>query len=273
MERCPTVSGEIDAGEVVVAPDDFELLECLSIGPRAELWRAIDCLTACEVVIKILERGRVVDGAGAAITRAGHPNIVRVLSHGTIDDGRAYVALERVEGVQLRRMVAGLPLRDARPILAELAHALAFAHALGIAHGALSPEHIMLAAADDEHWCAVRLLGFGTCMPDPLYAAPEQLCGERADARSDVFALAALAVEMLTGVGPFSSLSVSPQGALEHRLAGMIPLIALPADLTHLRPILSRALRSGDRPTLDELASALTGERLARGSAQLMVPR
>jgi serine/threonine-protein kinase len=262
------------AGEINIGPSHglsrgvdlartFRLQEALSAGPRADVWRGVELGSDREVVVKVAAAGRRFVDQALALTALGHRNLVRALHHGKLADGRAYVVLEHVQGVRLRRVLAGgLDAPRAMPILSQLACALTAAHGQGLAHGALTPEHVMLTdnALDDARW-TVRLLGLGTSHDavDPAYAAPEQLAGDRADARSDVFAFAALAVEMVCGVGPFVSTSLRTQDTLERRRAGALPCVS-PRVPAHLQAPLARALacNPADRyPTIVEIARAL----------------
>ena len=276
LKRCPTLNGEIELPEAprprfrimagAVIDDRFRLVEPIAMGTRAELWLGRDLAADDDaVVVKIAALHRF-DSRGIAITRAGHPHIVRVVAHGELPDGRPYAALDRVDGVRLRRVLAAgaLATEDAHQVLLDLASALAVAHACDVAHGALSPEHVMLARGG-----AVRLLGFGTSdgAIDPLYAAPEQLRGGRADARSDVFAFAAIAVELLTGTGPFASNGLRVQDDLARRLGGAAPQFTLPHATRAVRAALAGALAT--RPAyrtdaIEELVHAITGRPIDR---------
>src|SRR5688572_13924099 len=145
-----------------VGADRYELDELISAGLDAHVWRASDRSHASAVVLKIVTRPRRFDGSVIEMTRLDHPNLVRVHHHGELDDGRPYVVLEVIEGVQLRRIMAG-PIRplDVLLILDQLADALRFIHDHGCAHGAVTPEHVMLSDGA-ANWCTVRLLGLGT---------------------------------------------------------------------------------------------------------------
>ena len=269
-DRAFAVSGEISPRDGTPSPAPaFEPIELLSIGPRAEIWRAIDRTDNAAVVVKILAPGREVDDSALDLADLGHPAFVRVVRRGHLATGRAYVVLELVEGLRLRRVLGGGRLEPelALPILEQIASALVVAHRCGNAHGALTPEHVML-VEDADKWCRVRLLGLGasTGALDPGYAAPEQLAGAAPDVRADVFAFGALAVEILGGIAPFGATSLCSDDTLAQRRAGARPRIALPAGLDQHADVLARALAAdpADRwPSVEALAEALLGRPLA----------
>jgi eukaryotic-like serine/threonine-protein kinase len=145
-----------------------------------------------------------------------HPRIVEVLDYNFLEDGSPYLVMELLEGNDLRHRLASGPLTpgEALPILRDVASALERLHAEGIVHRDLKPENVFLAEEGDE--VRAKVLDFGiskivggatsltaeqSVLGTPAYMAPEQVTGENAalDARTDQFALAAVAFEMLTG--------------------------------------------------------------------------
>ena len=159
-----------------------------------------------------------------AAAQLDHPFICKVYEVGE-HDGRAFFAMEFVEGVTLKaRLASGrLTTDEALRIGGEIAEALNFAHSRGIVHRDIKPANVMLAA--DGH---VKVMDFGvakrmvappgaedvtagaataTLPGEPTgtlaYMSPEQIRGEPIDARSDVFAFGVLLHELLTGTHPF----------------------------------------------------------------------
>jgi len=148
-----------------------------------------------------------------------HPNICTVYE---VDEanGRAFIAMELVEGKTLRELLASgsLPLRQAIEIAAQVAEGLTKAHEAGIAHRDLKPENLMV--SDDGF---VKILDFGlaklvspsgsdicttSTMPGLVmgtvgYMSPEQASGDRLDFRSDQFSFGLVLYEMVTGKRPF----------------------------------------------------------------------
>ncbi|MBZ0114513.1 MAG: serine/threonine protein kinase, partial [Thermoanaerobaculia bacterium] len=155
--------------------------------------------------------------------RVQHPNIITLYDYGTTGTGAAYLVLELLDGETLAHHLAArgpLTPRAAAPRFDELCSGVAAAHLHQIVHRDLKPANIFLAhGARGE--TSVKILDFGVARaldealsdeerttPGSLigtfrYMAPEQLRGENADKRSDIFAIGVLLVESLTGTLPF----------------------------------------------------------------------
>lgn len=150
-------------------------------------------------------------------SRLQHPNIVEVHDYNTLADGTPYLVMERLQGCDLRaRLEEGrLSLADAQVIVRQIVSALTLAHREGVVHRDLKPENIFLCNVGDGT-VRVKVLDFGisklqdsnmmmtqehTILGTPNYMAPEQAMGQqsRIDARTDLFALAVIFYEMLTG--------------------------------------------------------------------------
>jgi tRNA A-37 threonylcarbamoyl transferase component Bud32/tetratricopeptide (TPR) repeat protein len=141
--------------------------------------------------------------------RLNHVNIVTVYDFGQ-EQGRFYMAMELLEGVDLKEVIGthGLnDLWDKLDVMEQVADGLAFAHAQGVVHRDLKPANIRVLPSGQAKimdFGLARLGGsemtrVGMVMGTPHYMSPEQVRGERADARSDVFALGAVFYEMLAG--------------------------------------------------------------------------
>jgi serine/threonine protein kinase len=160
-----------------------------------------------------------------AASKIGHPNIVDVTDSGTTSDGSVYFVMEFLEGVELATVIerdGALDVVRALNIATQICRALAAAHNAGIIHRDLKPENIFLIvregttdfvkvldfgiakSAELEEHRKERLTHPGMAMGTPEYMAPEQAAGRPADARSDVYALAAILYEMTTGVAPYT---------------------------------------------------------------------
>jgi serine/threonine-protein kinase len=174
--------------------------------------------------------------------RLQHPHVLTVLDSGTVgrrDGGseRLWFTMPYVEGESLRdrlRRERQLPVEDALRIAREAAQALQYAHGHGVIHRDIKPENLLL--TDDGNTLVAdfgiaRSLGSGTdekltetglVVGTPAYMSPEQAAGDRGlDARTDVYSLAAVLYEMLTGEPPFTG--ATTQAMLVRRLTEPAP--------------------------------------------------
>jgi len=213
----------------------YRLVRKIGEGASGAVWEAEHVELGRPVALKILapehassapalERFRREARAAAGLR---HPNLVEILDFGKSLDGRAYLAMELCVGETLDARVRRAPLdwHEAVRIAGEACEALAAAHAAGLVHRDLKPQNLMVTAAG-----GVKLLDFGLATalatgpdkkPDvkeramhgfaifgtPEYMAPEQVAGERVDARTDVYALGCVLYEMLTGAVAFEGSS------------------------------------------------------------------
>jgi len=191
-------------------------------GGQAVVYRATQVDLDRQVALKVFDEGYLAR-AGAlerfrreaiAAGRLEHPRIVPVYDAGEFE-GRAYIAMRLVPGDTLAERIArGGPLApgEAIAVLSDIAEALDFAHARGTVHRDVKPGNILL-----EPGGASYLSDFGLVRLDDMpgltrrgdwlgtaeYVSPEQVEGEQATERSDLYALAAVAFEALTGRPPF----------------------------------------------------------------------
>ncbi len=158
-----------------------------------------------------------------------HQNVVTVydcFAH----RGVPYIATEYVDGLDLRRVLAKtgrLPVRSAGMIVLELLRGLEEVHARGIVHRDLKPANILVGRRGE-----IKIADFGialepnadgltqpgTVLGSPPYIAPEQLMGDRADARSDLFNLGVLTYELLAGRPPYSAANDEEEDSLLRRM-------------------------------------------------------
>ena len=223
--------------------DRYEILGELGRGAISIVYDARDLLTDDPVALKLIEPSLWGPPTSAAeplrfLTEAmpewrlRHPNIVRVYDAGD-SDGGLYIAMERLEGRTLRRVLDESPLpglpRSLR-MAAELASGLAHAHKRGVVHRYLKPSNIVV-FADDR----AKITDFGmaplrdAALASPNHAAclsymsPEEIrCDATIDARSDIFSLGVVLYEMLTGERPFSG--DSPDEIMRNVLEAEPPL-------------------------------------------------
>jgi serine/threonine-protein kinase len=211
------------------------------------------------------------EALNAAITR--HPHIVDVYDADE-RDGHLFIAMQYVDGTDLRhRLMSGpLPPDDAVEITRQLASALDAAHAGGVIHRDVKPGNVLL-RGDPGSWYAflsdfgvsrqvatsVDLTHPGSFVGTPSYTAPQQQLGQPADRRSDVYSLACVLYEMLTGHKPYQGDSVAAM-AVAHVQHPIPELDTVPSAVAlALGPVLRKALAKDPDErfqTAGELASA-----------------
>jgi len=215
-----------------------------------------------------------------ALCRVDHPNVVSVLGAGELPGCKPYIVMQYVDGVTLRSQITdqGMNLERAAMILKQLGAALEDVHEQGIFHRDLKPENILIQFFKGGTEL-VKVVDFGiakvkdsvvarsTVNNAPvgtfLYMSPEQLRGgERITAASDIYAMAIIAYEIITGRRPFNP-SSAPQLLEMHREGVRLNPVDLRPTLTmEARAILLRAL-SFD-PAARYRSAAEFGDRLAR---------
>ncbi len=220
-----------------------------------------------------------------------HPHIVPLLAAGGSADV-LYYTMPFVEGEALRTRLAregALPVRDAVRILKDVADALAYAHARGIVHRDIKPDNVLLSGshavvADFGVAKAVSqakgqsgLTSVGVALGTPAYMAPEQAAGDpNIDHRADIYALGAMAYEMLAGQPPFSGLS--PHQMLAAHITEPVGPItdARPSLPPALAELVMRCLEKNppDRPqTAAEVYQVLDSLATTSGSATVTSAR
>jgi serine/threonine protein kinase/Tol biopolymer transport system component len=211
----------------------YEIVSLVGAGGMGEVYRARDPRLRRDVAIKVLpaelstdtERLRRFEQEAQAAGRLNHPNILVVHDIGTTG-GSPYLVSELLEGETLRGRLTSGPLSvvTAVDILTQIARGLRAAHESGIVHRDLKPENLFitrdgrvkildfglakLTVANAAHAGAdtatLRHTGPGVVMGTVGYMAPEQVRGEDADHRCDIFAFGAVMFEVLTGTRAFS---------------------------------------------------------------------
>src|SRR4030095_17021883 len=151
-----------------------------------------------------------------------HPHILPLFDSGSID-GTVFYVMPYVEGESLRgrlKRETQLPVADALRITTEIATGLGYAHRHGVIHRDIKPDNVLfqdgqavladfgisLPKGDDQS--TTRLTQAGVSLGTPAYMSPEQVTGQDVDRRSDIYALGAVAYEMLAGQPPFTGSSV-----------------------------------------------------------------
>ena len=201
----------------------YKILEKIGQGAMGEVYKAHDPVLNRFVAVKTISADLGADDMlrkrfqreAQSAARLNHPNIITVYDYGE-EQGKIYMAMELLEGSDLKQAIAARALPDLAgrlAIMEQICDGLAFAHAHEIVHRDLKPANIHL-LADGQ----VKIMDFGLArlggsemtrtgmvMGTPHYMSPEQVRGERADARSDVFALGCVFYELLTYRKPFDA--------------------------------------------------------------------
>ena len=254
----------------------YRLERLVAHGGMATVWLATDEHLRRPVAVKLLhdhlrdplslERFR---GEGKLAAQLSHPGIVAI--YDTFQDhGVDGIVLEYVDGTTLReRLDAGpVPPQEAVLIARQLAAALATAHTRGLVHRDIKPANVLL-----DRRGTVKLTDFGiaklldatdltqpgTFVGTAKYLAPEQVTGEPADGRVDVYALGVVLYEMLTGAAPFRG-DTDAATALARLQLPAPPLQRRCADLAPaLTDLVDRMLERAParRPTMLEVAASL----------------
>jgi hypothetical protein len=252
----------------------------LGSGGMSVVWRAYDEVLGRPVAVKLLAgryandplfRRRIHDEARAAAVLS-HPNIAQVYDFGESAEGGEcvpYVVMELVAGPTLaQRIAAGpLPARVAFRICAEVAAALAAAHAAGLVHRDVKPANVMVTPAGAkvvDFGIAAAVQPSGSGAPDselfgtPAYLAPERLTGDAVEPASDVYALGVLLYKLLAGQLPWSA-ETSTEMLTAQVYVEPAPLPALPDVPGELADLCRRCLdkEPANRPTAREVAAAL----------------
>jgi serine/threonine-protein kinase len=199
------------------------MVERIAAGGMGEVFRAHDAVLAREVAIKVLHRSLAGDPQfvdrfrleARAAAGLAHPNIVGVYDWGAVD-GVYYMVMEYVRGPSVRHLLneqGRLQPAQAAEVLRQSLLALGHAHHEGFVHRDMKPENLLVTSdgivkvADfglARAYADGRVTQAGAVTGTVQYLAPEQIRGEPADPRSDLYSLGIVAYELLTGKLPFT---------------------------------------------------------------------
>ena len=212
----------------------YRLDRVLGKGGVAVVYRALDLRLDRAVAVKVLARSmtdapdasRRFEREARIVAGLAHPRIVTIHDFGKTHQGCAYLVMEYLEGATLGHILRhrGPYIPSVNAILFDqILDGLGAAHRMGIVHRDLKPDNVLIARVEDESENSVKLLDFGlakfharsgvenTHLTVPgfiigtlAYMSPEQLGGEEADERSDLFAVGVMAFEALSGRKPFT---------------------------------------------------------------------
>jgi serine/threonine-protein kinase len=252
-----TLIGRVLAGR-------YRILGKIGAGAMGAVYKAEDMATKRLAAIKLLSPDHQLNAEYVArfqrearmATRIAHPNAVSTFDTGATEDGLAYIAMEYLVGEPLSQVIKGrapLPLDRVVHIAWQAAAALNAGHVLNVVHRDFKPDNVLICRQPDgsEH---VKVLDFGVAkqtavdpqfqeltqagyvVGTPQYLSPEQVKSEPTSARSDLYSLAIVVYEMLTGGLPFAG--KSPQRQMFNRLleepmplAVVNPTLSLPPEI------------------------------------------
>jgi beta-lactam-binding protein with PASTA domain/tRNA A-37 threonylcarbamoyl transferase component Bud32 len=201
----------------------YHVVERIAAGGMGEVFRAHDAVLAREVAIKVLHRSLAGDQAlvdrfrreARAAAGLSHPNVVAVYDWGAVD-GVYYMVMEYVRGRATRELLNAsgrLEPAQAAEIVRQTLRALGHAHQQGFVHRDIKPENILVTTEGvvkvtdfglARAYAEGRQTQAGTVTGTVQYLAPEQIRGEPADPRSDLYSLGIVSYELLTGKLPFT---------------------------------------------------------------------
>lgn len=217
--------------------NQYKILEKIGSGGQGTVYKALDTKLHRTVVIKILPPELTARTANfkrfereaQLCSQLDHPNICTIYDFHEAN-GVYYIAMQYVDGKNVRQLVAGRPLelKSALSIAIQVTDALAFAHSKNIIHRDIKAGNVMVTESgqakildfglaklledevtDDQKGVdRTQITELGIPYGTATYAAPEQAKGERADARSDIFSTGVLLYEMLSGIWAFQGKTV-----------------------------------------------------------------
>ena len=257
----------------------YEIVGLLGKGGMGAVYRAFDPFLERAVALKVMlpqiaedpEHKQRFEREARAVARLTHPNVVTVFDLGYHTDGAPYIVMELLQGDDLQHILsqgAPLPLAHKVSIVLQVLDGLGQAHEVGIVHRDIKPANVFITsdgAAKIMDFGIARLgssgaSGSGAVLGTAAYMSPEQVNGDRVDARSDLFSVASLLCELLAGRRPFEA---ETPVATMYRIAHYEPVLELPAgrEYERLLPVLKKALEKepNDRyATGAELAEELS---------------
>src|SRR5215217_2201177 len=250
---------------------NYRSTDKLGVGGQGAVYKAIDTKLGRPVVIKVIPPELSAKEANLKrferearlASSLDHPNICTIFDLDEVD-GVHFIAMQHVEGKNVRQLVAGRPLelKTALLIGLQVADALAAAHSRGIIHRDIKSGNVMVTSSgqvkvldfglakllDDTEAASAgihrtELTEVGVPYGTATYAAPEQARGDRVDKRADIFSLGVLLYEMLTGTWPFrGKTTIDVRHAVLHDPPRPISELRSSTIPPHLQQIIDKAL-------------------------------
>jgi serine/threonine-protein kinase len=268
-----------------IALGPYELIERLGHGTVATLYRARHMAVEGFVTVKVLHEyfareaafRRHFLNAARAHALLNHPHIANVFDYG-YQDGSAYLVMELAEHGSLESHRRPIPVAELVDLLGPIAHALDFAHAIGTLHLDIKPANILVRADG-----SAALADFGLSQmesrqpaggPGPSeYRSPEQVRGETPGPETDVYSLAVVCSEMLTGLVPYRA-GGRPTLPAARPGATLRPLFGVAAHLPGpVGAVLDRGMAATPSNRYSSAAELIEALHAAAGLPALVRPR
>jgi serine/threonine-protein kinase len=289
MDGTSLASAESDPLLGTVIADRYVLLERVGQGNSGTIYRGEHVVLRQKIAVKLLHHKLSKDetavdrfrGEAATLAQIDSDHIVRVSDFGVAEDGRVFFAMEFLDGETLAAALGreGRFKEDrAVRVMTQVAEALSEAHKLGYVHRDIRPRNIFLCERKGEK-DFVKLLDFGlaklmevpkgaktalgTTLGDPRYMSPEQARGDQVDQRSDIYSLAIIGYQIVTGSPPFVGAGTFDV-LTKHLEAQPVPIPDKAKGVSkHFADAVARALakKPQDRyPTVTRFLEALAGK-------------
>ncbi|ORV62551.1 protein kinase domain-containing protein [Mycobacterium fragae] len=271
----------------------YRLIALIGEGGMGKVFKAHDSVIGRDVAIKVLptelsaepgyrERFRREAHTAARLTE---PHIIPIYDTGEVD-GQLYLVMPVVDGIDVNGLLArdgAMSPQRAVLVIAQLASALHAAHAVGLVHRDIKPSNALVTGDDFVYLidfgiahdaAATKLTSTGMMVGTWAYMAPERFTTGTADARADVYALACVLYECLTGVRPF------PGDSMEQQIAGHLtveppkPSVVNPAVPVGFDEVIARGMAKNPEERYQsarELATAAAQALSASQSAPTLV--
>jgi serine/threonine protein kinase/formylglycine-generating enzyme required for sulfatase activity len=300
---CPTDNTEliVDSGDPMLGrllDHRYRLTKKIGEGGMGAIYQAVHTEMGRTCAIKLL--APITSGRDEALARfkreakmascIDNPHAVTIYDFGVAENGLLFLAMEYIDGRPLSGIIADhrmLPVDRVVHITNQIAEALAAAHALGIVHRDLKPDNVMITrkGGDGDY---VKVLDFGIAktvaddsadnltktgfvLGTPVYMSPEQLLGEKLDGRSDIYSLAIIVYEMLSGKLPF--VGDNQQSVMMKRITGLpVPLRSIASQVSEAveRIVMQGLAREPDERVMDVKAFAEALSSATHGGTGLL---
>lgn len=239
--------------------DRYSEFEFIGSGATSTVFQAHDNTLAKLVAIKILKHNSQADlirfqREARIASKLGHPNLINILNFDVTEENNAFIVMDVVQGDDLKTIIADrkhLSTERALAVAYDIAKGMAHAHSKNLAHRDLKSSNVMVQNIDSLEMKVIVVdfglakeqeqgkTGTASVIGSPLYMSPEQAQGQPADQRADVYSLACIMYEMISGSPPFQDddlFKLLQKHAYEPapKLSSLVPNTTLPEGLDEL---------------------------------------